>query len=145
MRPSFLPFTPWTAPADVLDILDWVAERDMVANVDPVQYAIRLLLPEGSLLLERPDIEPHLGPYDPEALSYTWTSADPEADQLQRRLAALVERDARDGEPIGATFERVRATVLEYVPERAVVGHGPGQLAPGSVEGRPRLTEPWFC
>src|SRR5271170_3968516 len=29
-RPSFMPFTPWTTPADVLDILDFVAVHDLV-------------------------------------------------------------------------------------------------------------------
>src|SRR5438270_1507723 len=76
-RPSFMPFTPWTTPADVADILDFVAGNDLVANVDPVQYTIRLLLPEGSLLLDHPDMRPHLGAYDPERLSYEWTAADP--------------------------------------------------------------------
>src|SRR5436190_13047536 len=42
MRPSFLPFTPWTTEGDVLDILDFVVEHDLIGNVDPVQYAIRL-------------------------------------------------------------------------------------------------------
>ena len=51
-RPSFMPFTPWTTPRDVLDIVDFVAAHDLVANVDPVQYTIRLLVPEGSLLLD---------------------------------------------------------------------------------------------
>ena len=144
LRPSFMPFTPWTSPADVLDILDFVAAHDMVGNVDPVQYSIRLLLPEGSLLLEQPDMKPHLGPYDAEALTYTWTAADPRSDELHARLARLVERSAADGESIGVTFERVRATVQEYVPERPAPARG-GQIDPGSVEGRPRLTEPWFC
>src|SRR5262249_19776766 len=50
LRPSFLPFTPWTTRADIVDLIDFVAGHDLVANVDPVQYSIRLLLPEGSLL-----------------------------------------------------------------------------------------------
>ena len=141
MRPSFMPFTPWTSPGDVLDILDFVAEHDMVGNVDPVQYAIRLLLPEGSLLLDHPDMAEHLGPYDARALSHTWSAADPRADELQRRLSRIVERAGAEAEPATATFGHVRAAVLEYVPERA----GAGQLLAGSVEGRPRLTEPWFC
>ena len=62
-----MPFTPWTTPRDVLDIVDFVAAHDLVANVDPVQYTIRLLVPEGSLLLERQDLREHLGPYDPSA------------------------------------------------------------------------------
>ena len=58
-----MPFTPWTTPRDVLGIIDFVAAHDLVANVDPVQYTIRLLVPEGSLLLEREDLREHLGPY----------------------------------------------------------------------------------
>src|SRR5207247_1236788 len=54
-RPSFMPFTPWTTPQDVVDLLDFVVEHDLIANVDPVQYMIRLLIPEGSLLLGHPD------------------------------------------------------------------------------------------
>ena len=54
-------------------------------------------------------------------------------DELQARLAALVEGAAATGEPHEITFERIRAEA------------GAGQIEAGSVEGRPRLTEPWFC
>ena len=63
VRPSWLPFTPWTTLDDVVDILDFVADNDLVANVDPTQYTIRLLVPEGSLLLGRPDVTWRLGGY----------------------------------------------------------------------------------
>ncbi len=79
---------------DVLEIVDFVAAHDLVANVDAVQYTIRLLVPEGSLLLEREDLREHLGPYEAERLSYPWRSADPAADRLQGRLSALVEQSA---------------------------------------------------
>jgi radical SAM superfamily enzyme YgiQ (UPF0313 family) len=142
-RPSFMPFTPWTTPRDVLEILDFVTAHDLVANVDPVQYTIRLLVPEGSLLLERKDLREHLHPYEPERLSYPWRSADPEADRLQQRLTALVQQSAAAQEPTGLTFARIRAAVREATGE-------PGEVEPeaipiGSSEGRPRLTEPWFC
>ena len=45
VRPSFLPFTPWTTHDDVIALLDFVHEQDLVGSVDPVQYTIRLLLP----------------------------------------------------------------------------------------------------
>jgi hypothetical protein len=140
-RPSFLPFTPWTTPADVLDILAWVAEHDLIPNVDPVQYGIRLLLPEGSLLLDRPDVQPHLSAYDREALTYRWTSADPAADALQEEIAARVEWASGAGEAPGETFDALWALA------RDAAGRGDeGPAIPaGSVEGRPRLTEPWFC
>jgi hypothetical protein len=127
LRPSFLPFTPWTGEHDVLDILDFVVEHDLIGNVDPVQYSIRLLLPEGSLLLDQVEA----GPYDPEALTYTWESP---LDDLQRELSEIVEAGASSGEPIPTTFYKVRqaAGAEDAIPM-------------GSTEGRPRLTEPWFC
>ena len=142
-RPSFMPFTPWTTPRDVLEIVDFVAAHDLVANVDPVQYTIRLLVPEGSLLLEDKDLREHLGPYDAERLSYPWRSADPAADRLQGRLSALVQQSAATREAIGLTFGRIRAAVREAAGE----ADGPElEAVPmGSTEGRPRLTEPWFC
>ena len=142
-RPSFMPFTPWTTPRDVLEILDFVAAHDLVANVDPVQYTIRLLVPEGSLLLERKDLREHLGPYQAERLSYPWRSADPAADRLQARLSALVQQSAAAPEATGLTFARIRAAVREATGEPNVPE--PEAIPMGSTEGRPRLTEPWFC
>jgi hypothetical protein len=142
-RPSFMPFTPWTTPRDVLEIVDFVAAHDLVANVDAVQYTIRLLVPEGSLLLEREDLREHLGPYEAERLSYPWRSADPAADRLQGRLSALVEQSAAALEATGVTFARIRAAVREATG--AAGGPEPEAITMGSTEGRPRLTEPWFC
>ena len=123
-RQSLMPFTPWTTRADLEDIVDFVERHDLMGNVDPVQFTIRLLVPEGSLLLELDDWE--RGPYDADALSYPWES---DLDDLQRRLAAIAE----EGGP--EAYSRMRAEI---------VGE-PAQIAAGSVEGRPRLTEPWFC
>jgi radical SAM superfamily enzyme YgiQ (UPF0313 family) len=134
IRPSFLPFTPWTTLDGFRDLLDFVADHELVGNVDPVQYTIRLLLPPGSLLLDHPDLAPHLGPYDAERLSYRWSNPDPDVDQLQLRLAALVEQSLAAPDAIDVTYRKVRAAA----------GSDP-QLLVGSIEGRPRLTEPWFC
>ena len=142
LRPSFLPFTPWTTVEDLVALVDFVAAHDLVANVDPVHYTIRLLVPEGSLLLDHPDLRPLLGPYDAERLSYTWQAADPAVDRLQAELAALVERGLATGEPPGALYLAVSAAV------RRAAGHAPLDdvlVAAGPGESRPRLTEPWFC
>jgi hypothetical protein len=142
-RPSFMPFTPWTTPRDVLEILDFVAAHDLIANVDPVQYTIRLLVPEGSLLLERDELREHLGPYEPERLTYSWRSADPAADRLQGALTALVEQSVAANEPPGLAFLRIRAAVRDATGEAD--SPEPQAISIGSTEGRPRLTEPWFC
>jgi radical SAM superfamily enzyme YgiQ (UPF0313 family) len=133
VRPSWMPFTPWTTPSDIVDILDFVAEHDLVGNVDSVQYTIRLLLPTGSLLLDHPDLAPHLGPWDDERLTYTWTAPDPAVDALQATLAGLVEGHVAAGTPTDAV----------YVAVRAAAGARPITL-PSPREG-PRLTEAWFC
>jgi hypothetical protein len=130
-RPSLMPFTPWTTEEDLRDIFDWVVANDLIGNVDPVQYTIRLLVPEGSLVLA--EMGDRAGPYDAEALSYSWTSP---LDDLQRRMAAIAE--AGVDEPHANTFYRLRSEVF------GDAGSLP-QIDSGSVEGRPRMTEPWFC
>jgi radical SAM superfamily enzyme YgiQ (UPF0313 family) len=143
VRPSFLPFTPWTTLDDVAALVDFVAAHDLVANVEPVQYTIRLLLPEGSLLLDDPSLAGRLGPYDPERLTWTWSSADPAVDRLQRELVELVEADLHAGEPLAETYHRVRAAVYEAAGRAGALAPDLMPLAAG--DARPRLTEPWFC
>jgi len=143
VRPSFLPFTPWTSHDDMVEMMDFIVTNDLIANVDPVQYSIRLLLPEGSLLLAHPDMSGHLGPYDVEHLTYTWTSVDPSIDELQRNLAGLIEDATASGQPPGAIFLDVYRAVLEAAGRHT--SPAVDLIEVGSVEGRPRLTEPWFC
>ena len=42
--------------ADGVPFLREIAGMNMIAHVAPIQLAIRLLIPEGSLLLELPDV-----------------------------------------------------------------------------------------
>jgi len=141
-RPSFMPFTPWTTPRHVADLLDFVAAHDLVGNVDPIQYTIRLLVPKGSLMLERADLRAHLGPYDSERLSYPWRAAEAATDDLQARLSALVEQSTAAGEAPEAVFRCIRAVVREATGDHESPAVA---IVMGSTEGRPRLTEPWFC
>jgi radical SAM superfamily enzyme YgiQ (UPF0313 family) len=143
VRPSFLPFTPWTTHDDMVEMMNFIVAHDLIANVDPIQYSIRLLVPEGSLLLSLPDMTSHLGPYDAEHLTYTWTAADPSVDELQRRLARLIEEATASDKPAGATFLDVYRSVLEAAGRST--SPSADLIEVGSVEGRPRLTEPWFC
>jgi hypothetical protein len=146
IRPSFLPFTPWTTLDEVADIVDFVAALDLVPNVDPIQYTIRLLVPQGSLLEPMLAAEGRLGPYDAERLSWTWISDDPSVDELQTRLTALVEGAQTAGEPITRIYERVRETAWAAAGRRASGFCPPLREAQDTLtERRPRLTEPWFC
>jgi pyruvate-formate lyase-activating enzyme len=135
VRPSWMPFTPWTTREQLQGMLDFVAVHDLVPNVDPVQYTIRLLLPPGSLLLDHPDLVAHLGEYDTERGCFEWRAADPSVDRLQRELAALVETDVAVGVPAPATYDSIReACGLSAIGASADV-----------EPARPHLTESWFC
>jgi radical SAM superfamily enzyme YgiQ (UPF0313 family) len=134
VRPSFMPFTPWTTLADVHALLAFVAAHDLVENVDPVQYTIRLLIPQGSLVLGLAELAPHLGRYDDTRGTYEWTAADPALDALQERLATLVEEHVAAGTPTRETYGAICAAA-GFVP--------PADLP--APRDRPRLSEPWFC
>jgi hypothetical protein len=124
-RPTWLPFTPWSTLDGIRGILEFVATHDLIGNVDPVQYSIRLLVPEGSLLLGH---IPDLGPWDAARLTYTWASP---LDALQVEFAAVVE--ARADDPVGDVYNALRGLVdLPPVETR-------------HVTEAPRLSESWFC
>ena len=133
IRPS------WATPRDVLEILDFVIANEMVGNVDPIQYTIRLLVPKGSLLLDRPEIGPYLENYDPDRLTYNWRAADPRLDSLHAELAEIVEADVAAELDSVSTFRSMYRVAADAVGAAA----DPPEL--GDVEPRPRLTEAWFC
>ncbi len=82
--PTFVAFHPWLTLDAYCDLLDTIDALDLVDHVAPIQLAIRLLVPQGSRLLELDDMRVHLGAFDPETLTYRW--AHPDA--ARRRAAA---------------------------------------------------------
>ena len=151
VRPSWLPFTPWAKAAEVGAMLDFVVAHDLVGNVDAVQYTIRLLLPEGSLLLSAPEVSPRLHHYDAARLSWVWTAGEAGLDDLQAELAALVEAAGTGPAALraGDTFAEVDARVRARAPGRgmssATARPHHGSRSKGPAGPRPRLSEPWFC
>jgi radical SAM superfamily enzyme YgiQ (UPF0313 family) len=143
LRPSWVPFTPWTSAEDYLELLDFVEEEDMVDAIDPVQYAIRLLVPPGSLLLSSAAMRPHLGPLVPEMFTYTWKHPDPRMDRLQEKVKRLVEEAAVAGHEPAVTLGRIRSLAAR------LAGEGRERAAAGVLRPPrpkpPHLTEPWFC
>ncbi len=142
-RPTWVAFTPWTTLDDYLDILEWVEGEGLIDHVDPVQYAIRLLIPPGSMLLARPTIQPFLGPLDHASLSYRWTHPDARLDRLHRAVSGLVEEAARAEEDPAVTFFRLR-DLAETMAGRASENGRRREVATRRRRP-PRLTEPWFC
>ena len=144
MRPSLLPFTPWTTLDDYRDLLSFVEERDMIDHFDPVHFSIRLLVPPGSSLLDRPDTADWLGPLDEAAFTYRWAHADPRVDDLQRAIAAVVAEAERDNAAPADTFARIKELTWAASGEPLPLPRVGGGIATAR-KPVPGLTESWFC
>jgi len=151
VRPSWLPFTPWAKAAEIRAMLDFVVAHDLVENVDPVQYTIRLLLPENSLLLYAPEVKARLENYDNARLSWVWTAEEAGLDDLHKELATLVEAAGSSPGAVSSedTFaqvdERLRAYMSSHGKPSGRAGPRRGSCSTGPSGPRPRLSEPWFC
>ena len=102
----------------------------------PVQLAIRLLLPEGSLLLELPEVRGMIEPFDPRGLCYPWRHRDPAVDELARGIQELVKQEERRRTSRSAIFRKVWDLA------------GGGEFPDVPLAARatvPYLTEPWYC
>lgn len=137
IRPTWLPFLPWTKPMDIADTFAFINRHDLVGATDPVQMAIKLLVPRGSLLESHAAIAPHLGGYDESALTWRWDFADPDTAVLHKELETIAANASDCGQEAALTLNDMREAVVR------VSGR---DLAPvRDLTSAPRLTESWFC
>ena len=128
--PTFVAFTPWTTIDGYMDLLRVVAGAGLVPNVAPVQWGIRLLVTWQSRLLELPDIQAVIGPFDAKSLTYPWQHPDPRVDLLQQQVMNIAGvRAQQSREEIFATISEL-AQVNVILPSRSAI---------------PYLNEPWYC
>ncbi|MBV8205623.1 MAG: radical SAM protein, partial [Acidobacteria bacterium] len=138
LAPTFIPFTPWTTLAGYQDLLRQSADAGLVENVSPVQFAIRLLIPQRSRLLELPEVRARIDGFDGEMLSYRWRNPDPTVDELQAQVEQDVAAAGREGLSRSEAYSRIwnlaceasAASAMPELPARATI---------------PFLTEPWYC
>lgn len=144
LNPTFVAFTPWTARETYVDFLATIDELGLVGNVSPVQYAIRLLVPRGSRLLELEDTGSWCGEFDAAALCYRWTHPDPLMDTLQQALSGIAEEAAGGDTPRGEVFGRICARTADLLgaPQAERLRRLGGPVEPAAV---PHLSEPWYC
>jgi radical SAM superfamily enzyme YgiQ (UPF0313 family) len=143
LRPSLVPFTPWTTLDDLIDLFDFVEREGLIDHLDPVQYTIRLLIPPGSLFLKESSMAPYLGPLVQETLTYQWTHPDPRMDVLQREMSRVVEEGTQADEDPRVIFYQLKESAMA-----AREGRAPRKIDVAIDSNRPkppRLTEPWFC
>jgi radical SAM superfamily enzyme YgiQ (UPF0313 family) len=131
LRPSLVSFTPWTTLEDFRDVLHFIDQKGILDWVDPVQLAIRLLIPPGSLLLELAEVRELVGPALPATFTHTWEHPDPAMDALYADVSARVEANAK-ADP-SETFRAVRLLA------------GLDGDARYQRRSSPRMSESWFC
>jgi len=140
LSPTFVAFTPWTTLEGYRDLLRAIDALGLTEHVASIQLAIRLLLPEGSRLLELALVRDLIGPFDPENLVYRWVHPDPRVDALQRDVAHLVA--ARVNSSRSATFREVCALAHRDGATASTRYAAPPVDAATTV---PYLDEPWYC
>lgn len=140
LNPTFVTFTPWTTAQGYAELLATLDNLGLVEHVAPIQYAIRLLLPAGSKLLELAEVTELIRPFDPATLIYPWSHPDPRMDSLYETVFRLVKGNQKSSESRRVHFERVwqEAVALlapEEVPQRT--RHAANMFVP-------TLSEDWY-
>ena len=139
LHPTFVAFSPWTTLMGYLELLRVIVAEDLVENVAPVQLGIRLLIPEGSRLLELEETRAVVEAFDAESLVYPWRNSDPRVDRLSETVQAIVaDADSKKqsrAEAFGRIWEAAHAAAGVVAPE----------LKLGKGRAVPFLSEPWYC
>ena len=140
LHPTFVPFTPWTTVHGYLDLLRVIEQQGVIENVAPIQLGIRLLIPEGSRMLELEEVHRLVGAFDPQSLAYPWKNADPRLDTLSETIQEIAAAAERQKESRPATFDRI------WKAAHAAAGWPAPQIKISpSQAGVPFLSEPWYC
>jgi radical SAM superfamily enzyme YgiQ (UPF0313 family) len=140
LQPTFIPFTPWTTRSSYFNLLETIADRNLIANVPSIQLAIRLLIPSRSRLLELSEIASLVGEFDPEKLIYPWRHSDAALDSLAEEISQIVASSEKKKESRSGTFERIwdAASRLQEFQQPRLRKAVPSTPAPF-------LSEPWYC
>jgi len=141
LHPTFVPFTQWTTMESYLDLLRVICDETLTENVAPIQLGIRLLIPEGSRLLELDEVRRNVGPFDPESLFYPWKHADPRVDALSETVQAIAAEGDRRKESRSTVFGRI------WKAAHAAAGLDAPIIKPSQAPAAaiPFLSEPWYC
>jgi hypothetical protein len=149
LAPTFVAFTPWTTIEGYGALLATLRELELIEHVPSIQLAIRLLIPDGSRLLELDDIRALVGPFDAASLVHPWRHPDPRVDALQEDIARIVGRGPRQSRT--EVFEHVEALVVRAAAATAASGEHLTDVVrrpsgPAIVRAAvPYLDEPWYC
>jgi radical SAM superfamily enzyme YgiQ (UPF0313 family) len=137
LSPTFVAFTPWTTIDSYREMLATIARLGLVGAVAPIQYAIRLLVPDGSRMLELDDVRARIVRFDAGSLTHVWRHEDPRVDTLQQEL------ERRAGARLNQPRKELFLAAWELAVEAADISVPPPPLPARATV--PYLNEPWYC
>ena len=139
LSPTFVAFTPWTTLDGYCAMLREIDRLGLVPAVSPIQYAIRLLIPQASRMLELEDVRAR-----DRALRSAIADLRLATRGSARRRAAAAARAAGRAPRLNAPRDEVFARVWGIAHAAAGVGAPPREplLSRAAV---PYLNEPWYC
>jgi len=140
LHPTFVPFNPWTTISGYLDLLTVLCDENLTENVAPVQLGIRLLIPEGSRLLELDEMKSTVAAFDAKSLVYPWKSNDARLDILSETVQAIAAEADRRKQTRSATF----AQIWQAAHDAAGIA-APALKIAQATKAVPFLSEPWYC
>lgn len=138
--PTFVAFTPWTTLDGYRGFLAEIGRLGLADRVAPIQYAIRLLIPPGSRLLDLPEVRSVVDGLDQARLTYRWRNPDLAVDQLQRDVERLAQRAAGRVSRHGffrQVWRMAHADLGMAAPPAPT-------FAPDALPV-PYMSEPWYC
>ena len=138
LAPTFVAFTPWTTLEGYIALLERILELRLVDSVPPVQLSIRLLVPQGSRLLDLPGFAERMMPFDEKLLGYPWRHSDPRVDRLQQDVQRMVSQ----ADPLLGRSDMFAA--IWRMAHEAAARSAPAITAAHGL-AIPRLSEPWYC
>ena len=136
--PTFVAFHPWISLRGYCELLDVISDLDLVDHVAPIQLAIRLLIPEGSLLLTHERMRPFISAFDSKTLTHRWIHPDPRVDALHGDVTRI----------IGSRVSADRRAVFDEISTLAHARAGIPRRSTRPARARatvPYLNEPWYC
>tara|TARA_B100000945_G_scaffold321601_1_gene337442 strand:+ start:2957 stop:4360 length:1404 start_codon:yes stop_codon:yes gene_type:complete len=140
-RPSLLPFTPWTSIDDFLDLLDFVRRNDLINNIDPVQFSLRLLIPPNSVFYKSYSQASWMSNLDASNFTYIWHHPDLNMEILWSGINDLVRESYKLDSSYYDTFIEIEKFAYELAGKDMSFSKFVTQRRPIPAG----LTDSWFC
>tara|TARA_B100001173_G_scaffold18144_1_gene14601 strand:+ start:255 stop:1598 length:1344 start_codon:yes stop_codon:yes gene_type:complete len=137
IRPTWMPFSPWTELNDLSNIVKLIEKYELRETVDPIQLTIKLLIPKHSLIIKKPEINKYLGNYEKNSLSFKWEYENNDVEKLQSSLFDFILNNSElddHKQYLGMV------NIIEKCTDTKLLTNSSYDF-----KNVPKLSETWFC